>query len=129
MRRALLILYLLPFLAFAIPFTGPEGLPDQSGQGYGGGIDSVITTFRYILGLLIPILVTLALIYFIYGMSQYILESGNEAKKVEGKNRMIYGTAALFVIVTIWGLVSFIQKTVGIENPSTPPAPKIMQPR
>jgi len=75
--------------------------------------------------ILVPIMVTLALIYFIYGLAEYILVSGNEAKKAEGKNIMIYGTIAMFCIISIWGIVQFIGTTIGITTDASIKAPKI----
>ena len=42
---------------------------------------------------------------------------------------MIYGTIAMFFIVSIWGIVVLLQDTVGIGGISTPPAiPHVIAP-
>lgn len=132
MKKVLLIptSILLPTIAFAQTGAGPY--VDSTGHGLlnpgvATGFDAVINRASEILDALIPIMVILALVYFIYGLAEYILESGVEAKKVEGKNRMVRGSIAMFLIVSVWGVVLFIQKTVGIENSITPPAPKLMK--
>ena len=91
-----------------------------------GDLMSFIGTISKVLSALVPIMVTLALIYFIYGLAEYVAVSGNEAKKAEGKNIMIYGTLAMFMIVSIWGVVKFIGDTVGVKNVSvrSPEIPK-----
>lgn len=69
--------------------------------------------------LLTPIVVALALLYFFYGLARYILNADNEEKKAEGKNIMIYGIIALFVMVSVWGLVSILVNTLGITTGGT----------
>lgn len=90
-------------------------------------LGSFVTKMGTILSSIVPIMVTLALIYFIYGLAEYISVSGNEAKKAEGKNIMIYGTIAMFMIVSIWGVVQFIGKTVGVSEVTTQKSPAIPQ--
>jgi hypothetical protein len=76
-----------------------------------------------ILNAIIPILITLGVIYFIWGIVQYVI-ADDEAAKEKGKNRMLYGLVGLFVIVTFWGLIEVIQNTLDID-PTTPTIPDI----
>jgi len=78
--------------------------------------------------LLTPIVVALALLYFFYGLATYILKSGDEEKKAEGKNIMIYGIIALFVMVSVWGLVSILVNTLNIQTGGTENLPFIQTP-
>ena len=77
------------------------------------------------MGMLVPIFTGLALVYFIYGLAEHISDSGNEAKKAEGRNKMIYGTIALFCIVSVWGIVTFVRNTIGVTDRTEIPSPKI----
>ena len=70
------------------------------------------------MGLLIPITVGAALVYFLYGLAQFILVSGDEKKLAEGKQKMVWGVIALFIMVSIWGIIGFLQKDI---LGSTPP--------
>ena len=49
--------------------------------------------------------VALALLFFFWGLAQFILKSGDAASHEEGKNKMVWGVIALFVMVSIWGIV------------------------
>jgi len=60
---------------------------------------------------LIILVSSLALLYFLWGVSKYILHSGNEEKRGEGYQMMIYGVIALFVMVSVWGLVGVLSNT------------------
>jgi hypothetical protein len=106
MKKALLpISYFLPMLAFA--------------QVAGGNLIGLIDLIGTIIGLLTPIVVGLALLYFFWGLAKYILASGDENAKAEGKNIMIWGIIALFVMVSVWGIVRLIGTTVGVNQGDT----------
>jgi len=74
-------------------------------------------------GNLIPITIALALLFFLWGLVMFIKNSGDSAAREEGKQKMFWGVVALFVMVSVWGLVTFLGKTLGIESGGslTPP--------
>jgi len=94
-----------------IPFTGLLMLPAIT---FAQTIQTVIATVGNILNLLIPIVITLAVIYFFWGVAKYILNADNEEKKAEGRSIMIYGIIALFVIVSVWGLIGLLGNTFNV---------------
>ncbi len=78
---------------------------------------------------LVGLLMALALTYFLWGVVKYIQSTGDEAKRKEGINMMTYGIIALFVMVSVWGLVNLLKGTFPLDStiprpPSTgtPPA-------
>jgi len=86
---------------------------------------SFLNSVSFVLILLMPILVGLALVVFIWGLVVFISQSGNEQAREVGKQRMIWGIIALFIIVSVWGLVLLLQELTGIDGNSgglTPPA-------
>ncbi len=87
-------------------------------------LQDLLFVIKDILAIVIPILVTIAVIVFIWGVIQYVLVSGEEAKK-EGRDKIIYGLLGLFVIVAVWGLVRVLIDTFGITDTgvSTPCIP------
>ncbi len=70
-----------------------------------------------LLNTIVPILITLAVVYFIWGVVQYVLGSSEDAKK-EGRDRMIWGLIGLAVIVSIWGLVAILKNFTYVNNNS-----------
>ena len=74
---------------------------------------TVLAKVKEILNLVVPILITLAVIYFFWGLIQYII--GDAAKKEEGRSTMIYGIITIFVMVAVFGLVQLIGTTLSIE--------------
>lgn len=66
----------------------------------------------------IPLLFALALAGFVYGIIKYFLNPENEEQKKAGKNFMIWGIVAIFVMVSIWGLVGLLSGTFLNDSPN-----------
>jgi len=88
-------------------------------------ITSLATAVGDLVSLLIPIVIAIGLLFFIWGLVTYIAASGDEAAKEEGKRKMIWGIIALFVIVAVWGLVALLGEVVGVGQGSTVTTPVI----
>lgn len=82
-------------------------------------LSGIFTTIQNILNLAIPVLLSLGVVYFVWGVVQYVIAGGDEAKKT-GKDRIIYGIIGLAVIVSIWGLVNIVASTFNLGNASAP---------
>lgn len=75
----------------------------------------------------IPILVGVAVIMFLWGLIRYIT-TPDPAKKKEAISVIIYGIITLFVMVAVWGLVYLIANTLGIRLDGGAALPVINQP-
>ncbi|MDE2399916.1 MAG: hypothetical protein KGL67_02835 [Patescibacteria group bacterium] len=73
-------------------------------------LSNLFSTAQNILNSIIPILVSLGLVFFIWGVVQYVIAGGEEAKK-RGRDRIIYGIIGLAVITSLWGLVNLVVNT------------------
>ena len=62
----------------------------------------------------VPLLFSLALAMFIWGVVQYVINNDEEAKKDKGKQFMIWGLIALAIMVSVWGVVSILGNTFGL---------------
>jgi hypothetical protein len=80
-----------------------------------GGQDAlgILQVISQIFGVVIPILVTLAVIYVIVGVIKYATASDDETQATARKS-ILHGIIALFVIVSIWGLVAILNQTFGV---------------
>jgi uncharacterized membrane protein YuzA (DUF378 family) len=88
-------------------------------------ITTLVDQFGTIVTKLIPILTGLAVVYFIIGLIRFVI-AGDEEKRKEGKSMMWWGLVAIFVIVSLWGIISFAQTTLDIDdNASGGTPPKI----
>ena len=71
------------------------------------GLGAVILKLQYLLNLVIPTLIALGVVYFIWGVVQYVIGDSEEAKK-KGRDHMIFGIIGLAVIIGLWGLVYLV---------------------
>ncbi len=92
-------------------------------------IGDIVATVGGLVSYIIPVLITIAVAYFIWGIVQYSFTSDEEAKK-KAKNVIIQGLIGLFVIVAFWGIIAIVQRTFGVDSePVSPivPCTPIMQ--
>ena len=75
-----------------------------------------ISSILNIIAYLIPILFALAFLVFFWGLSKFILHSGNEADVTKGKNYMLWGILALFLLVTSLAIVKFLMGELGFPD-------------
>ncbi len=58
--------------------------------------------------LALPIVLGIALLYFLWGVAIFIFKANNDKEREEGKKKIVYGLVALFVMVTVWGIVKLL---------------------
>ncbi len=78
-----------------------------------GGIVNYISCF--LVKFIIPLLMSLAVAGFIWGIIKYFINPDNEEQKKKGKDFMVWGLIALFVIVSMWGIVAIFSNTLGLR--------------
>jgi heme/copper-type cytochrome/quinol oxidase subunit 2 len=83
--------------------------------GQTGGLKGMLSDVKNLVAQSIPIVFGLALLFFFYGIAKFVLHAGDEKKIEEGKNLMIWGTIAMFVLVSVYGLIKFIGGNLGIN--------------
>jgi hypothetical protein len=107
MKKIIYIFYSFVLLALAIPVFGAPATTFRS------LIDNTI--IGGILKPLVPLLIGLAVIVFIYGVLLLMFSEGGE-KKEEGKQYMLWGIIGIFVMVSVWGLVAILSNTLQLDN-------------
>ncbi|KKS28890.1 MAG: hypothetical protein UV60_C0007G0007 [Parcubacteria group bacterium GW2011_GWA2_43_11] len=90
-----------------------------------GYVNNAVNSVGTLVGQLIPIVIAIGLLFFIWGLVQFILASGDEAAKDIGKRRMIWGVITLFVIVAVWGIVGLLGELSGVELGGTVDTPTV----
>lgn len=76
-------------------------------------VQALVAVAGEIAWLLVSIGAVLAFVAFFYGLAVFIFNAGDEKKVEEGKSWMIWSIIAVFVLVTIWGIIGLLQRTVG----------------
>lgn len=59
----------------------------------------------------IGVLVALALLFFVWGIANWILNTADTEKHKQGRDRAIWGVIALFVLVSLWGIINILDNT------------------
>ena len=57
----------------------------------------------------------LAVVYFVWGVMQFIKNSDNPEKRGEGYQHMIWGIVGLFIMVSAKGIINIILSTMGLK--------------
>ncbi|MDO8565104.1 MAG: hypothetical protein Q7R67_00555 [bacterium] len=78
----------------------------------------LIKIFTDLISLTLPVIAGLALLVFFWGLAKFIMNvSGDEKAVAEGKNLMIWGLVAIFVMVSVWGILRFLYADIGFSRP------------
>ena len=99
--------FVLPLLVLTPALASAQNL---------GNIENLMSSVGRLVDLALPIVVSLALLAFFWGLAKFIFAAGDEESKADGKKIMIWGVVALFVMVSVWGLVGFIGGAFGIQQ-------------
>lgn len=131
----LFIILTVPFFVFAQPAPEPllygpgagnnlapyQGAVAQNTSFYSGcytdmnDLGDMLCRIASLINSAIPVLVALGVVYFVWGVVQYMIGQSDEAK-TRGKDKIIYGIIGFAVIAMMWGLVALVINTFGIGN-------------
>jgi len=78
-------------------------------------VDTIIYRVGGWVDIIIPILIALAIAYFIWGVISFMISSDEEAKK-NGRAKIINGLIGLFVILAFWGIIALVKNTFSISG-------------
>ena len=87
-----------------------------------GTFRDVVLELVNIIGLLIPILFILAFIIFFWGLTKFILKSDNEKDIQNGRNYMLWGILALFILLTFRVIIGAVVKDLEVGSGNTDPS-------
>lgn len=98
---------LLPLFTFAQSFESSK----DSVQGY------ILLILQFINWTLIPLLFSLALLFFLINAARYfILEGDSDGGRDKAKQLALYGIGAFVFLVSIWGIVNMLVFGLGIGD-------------
>lgn len=79
-----------------------------------GGLFNYVTCI--IENSVIPMIFALAIVLFIWGVVQYVINDSEEGKKEKGKLFMVWGIIGLVVMTSVWGIVKVVGNTFGLKT-------------
>lgn len=79
-------------------------------------ISELLGRVSAILNLLVPFIVGLAVLVIIWGIFNYIVGAGDEEKRAEAKQYIIWGVIGVFIMLSVWGLVNVLVGSFTFSN-------------
>lgn len=83
-------------------------------------LHNLVSSLSELVRRLVPLLIGVAVLAFMYGLVTYILRRNDDARRV-----MIWSLVALFVMVSFWGIITLAQSALGINPNVAPPVPQV----
>jgi hypothetical protein len=79
-------------------------------------LTELILVFVNLIRLLIPLVIALTLLSFMWGLAKFIGKAGDSKSHEEGKNLMKWGLVGLFVMLSLFGILRFAYDDVGFNG-------------
>lgn len=118
--------FILGLISFGPVVALAQASGGASASGVESGLHGVGTSIINILNnTVIPILFAVAVVYFLYGVVKFVMSAGDEEKRKEGKNAMIWGIVGLVVMVSLYGLLGFLSTSLGLTSSGTVTLPTV----
>src|SRR3989344_1349190 len=102
---------LIASLSFFVvaPFVASAGTSVSS-------LGDLLGVFMTIINALMPFIVALVVLFFIWGVFQFVMAAGDEEARKTGRDKMIFGIIGIFVMVSVWGLVNLLEGSFGVTR-------------
>ncbi len=65
---------------------------------------------------IIPFLGAVAFLVFVWGVARFIRSADSEKEIKDSKNLIIWGIIGLFVLIAIWGIITFLRGEFGFND-------------
>lgn len=95
------------YILFALCIVPVVAFGAESLTGY-------LVAFRRVVNLAIPVTYGFALLLFFWGTGQFVLNAGNEKTRDDGKRKMLWGILVIFVMATLFGILRFFGRAIGL---------------
>ena len=77
-------------------------------------VGNTVAQVSAIVAQLVPLLVSIAVLLFLWGIVKFIAKIGDEEGRKAGKSLMIWGMVGLFVMISFWGIIGYVQQSLGL---------------
>ena len=121
MRLRIIAPAALALCLLALPF-----LADAANASAASGLNGTLALFNNLFNNMIALFITMAIVIFFWGLIKY-LWSMDQENAHEGIKIMFWGLIAIFVMVSIWGLIRLLQTTFAVGGTTEITAPKGVQ--
>lgn len=84
-------------------------------MGPDAGIDLLDRIVDYIIDPAVRVVFTLGLFFFLWGLVQFLWRLKDGQVSEDGKNHMVYGIVGMLIMVSVYGIISLVMNTFGID--------------
>ena len=102
------IAYFLPLAAFATTVVASDTSNDN--------LADLIFQINAVINTIIPFLVGLAVLIIIWGVFNYISGAGDEEKRAQAKQYIVWGVVGVFIMLSVWGLVNVLVNSFDLRK-------------
>jgi uncharacterized membrane protein YidH (DUF202 family) len=89
----------------------------SSGGGGGDFEKLLVNILDFSNDVLIPFIIGIGFLVFVFGMFQYFIAGGaNDDKKEKGRSLMIYATLGFVLIIVFWGIINLLSSSLFNQN-------------
>jgi uncharacterized membrane protein YidH (DUF202 family) len=85
-------------------------------------IQAIISQITNIVRSLTLLLFAIAMVVFMYGLFNYLVNISDKTKREKSKEFIVYGLLGLFVMVSVWGFVTIVSNSLGLGGAKLIPA-------
>lgn len=112
--------FLLPVVVLAADGTGLAGGLTGSDNAVGSFLGNILI---FINTRIIPAILAIGFLLFVWGVFQYFIRSSDEAKET-GKNLIVYSVVGFVLILSFWGIVNLVAGGIGLNSNANITTPK-----
>ena len=112
-------------IGIALAFLPSVAFAQSSNLSALNNVNDVSTRFTSILNTGIQILIALAVVWIILNVVRYLIAGGDSETRKKGGLAILWGVVGLFVILSIWGLVSVLRNSFGTTDTSSTAIPQL----
>jgi uncharacterized membrane protein YidH (DUF202 family) len=115
-------------LALPAAITHAQGIASTAGGG--GAFETLLKNILdFANDVLIPFIIGIGFLVFVYGMFKYFIAGGaDEEKRESGKSLMIYATLGFVLIIVFWGIVNLLTSSTGLQSKTIQYTPTVTVP-
>lgn len=96
--------------ALLTPFVALAQTADAS------NLTDIITQIEVFISAALPVVISLAVLLFLWGLVRYMTNADDAEARASSRSLMIWGVVIIFVMVSIWGLVNFLEGLFGLDD-------------
>ncbi len=90
-----------------------------------GNLENILSAIGRLVSAATPIVIGIALLVFFWGLVKFIMAGDDGDSKKRAKHLMLWSVIALFVMVSISGIIGFIGDAVDIDQGGSLPVPTV----